>query len=133
MRKKGFLVLLIICVVFCASFFVSCKDKEEVEDPNTIYVMSFNIRQDTFVDTGVKDWDYRSAYVIEHIKSKAPHLICIQEVKESQITDLRESLSDEYDFIYYDRGDGEGLALAYNKDYELKETDVYWLSETPDV
>ena len=133
MRKKGFLVLLIICVVFCASFFVSCKDKEEVEDPNTIYVMSFNIRQDTFIDTGVKDWDYRSAYVIDHIKSKAPHLICIQEVKESQITDLRESLSDKYDFIYYDRGDGEGLALAYNKDYELKETDVYWLSETPDV
>ena len=78
MRKKIFLILLIICVVFCTSFFVSCKDKEEVEDPNTIYVMSFNIRQDTFIDTGVKDWDYRSTYVIEHIKSKAPHLICIQ-------------------------------------------------------
>ena len=134
MKKKIIVMILLIMLLSIMVFCVSCKKEEQiVEDPNTIYVMSFNIRQDAFIDTGVKDWDYRASYVVNHIKDKNPHLICFQEVKKSQINDLQESLSDVYNFIYYDRGDGEGLALAYNKDYTLQEQGMYWLSETPDV
>lgn len=150
--KKIF--ILIICLIVCLSsfMFVACKDNvpdenaaqtykgEEYnivdldvakEDPSEFKIMSFNLRLKTITDTGMKSWSKRRDYVAEMVKKNDPDIICFQEAKGSQPEEVAERLKD-YAIIYYERGDGEGLAIAFKNKYKIIEKGIFWLSETPE-
>lgn len=97
-------------------------------------IMSFNIRTD--VDGGQRAWSYRGEYLMDYIREHGADVVALQEVKRSQFSSIKASLSDVYQMIYFERdtaADPEGLAILYSYEFELVKGDVFWLSETPDV
>ena len=134
--KRGLTILLAIVMIAALIIpFAACEQKVEIPDGVNLSIMSFNIRQDTPTDTGVKDWDVRKDYLIAHVKEQAPALLCMQEVRKGQASDLQEGLSG-YETIWYSRKvdeSEEGLAIAYDTEkFEYISDDMFWLSETPD-
>ncbi len=101
-------------------------------------LMSFNIRQDTMFDGNNRSWkNVRKNLVINYLIEKSADIICLQEVKENQASDLKEGLKDTYNIVWYPRttdgSDSEGLAVAYKIDkFDYKEETMFWLSETPE-
>ncbi|MBE7089007.1 MAG: endonuclease/exonuclease/phosphatase family protein [Clostridiales bacterium] len=111
-----------------------CKEelkpaKEEID------VMSFNIRTQTDDDKNEKNWSYRYDYVKDYILNSDMDVVCLQEVRKVQFDDLKEGLSEKYEVMYFARENGtnpEGLAICYLKTFDKVESDMFWLSETPD-
>ena len=133
--KRGLTIFLVIILMALAIFpLVSCGVDFNLPDGVGITVMSYNIRQDTATDTGVRDWDARKEYLIEHVLEQAPSILCMQEVKKNQAQDIEEALTG-YETIWYSRSEDqseEGLAISYlSESFELVDQDMFWLSETP--
>ena len=146
MRRKTVKKLLAVAfaTILIASFvlaFVACDGNEPTPDPYDGYlvidVMSFNIRMDAIIDFGDMNWSSsRSALVTDYIKSSGANVICLQEVCQNQYEDICDAVGDIYSVVYYKRESGynpEGLAILYSDEYELVESDRFWLSSTPDV
>ena len=121
------------------------EDPPEEEDPpedtvmqkaqyETMKLMSFNIRTQTAADTGDRAWDARKEDVVAFIEGKEADVISLQELKVAQYEYFASSpLAEDYGIVFHDRGDGEGLAVLYDKsDIELVSENVFWLSETPE-
>ena len=107
-------------------------DAAELSDE--IDVMTFNIRTD--VDGGDKAWSYRGSFLMDHIRDYGADVVCLQEVKRSQFNSIKANLSDKYQMVYFERdaaSDPEGLAILFTYEFDLLESEVFWLSETPDV
>lgn len=104
--------------------------------PNSITMMSCNVRCLSPLDLGTKSWFYRARLLIDDIAFQAPGIIGFQEATVWQYDYLVSSLP-EYDSIitYRDRSfNAEGCPIFYHKDlYELVDKGSFWLSETPDV
>ena len=133
--KRGLTIILAIAVVAILIIPIfGCEKKVEIPDGINLSIMSFNIRQDTATDTGVRDWDARKEYLINHIKDSAPSILCMQEVRKNQARDIKEAL-DGFETIWYSRKvdeSEEGLAISFDKTkFELISQDMFWLSETP--
>jgi endonuclease/exonuclease/phosphatase family metal-dependent hydrolase len=99
-----------------------------------IEIMTFNIRTD--VDGGDKAWSYRGPFLMDYIRDYSADVVCLQEVKRSQFNSIKANLSDKYQMVYFERdsaADPEGLAILFTYEFELVESEVFWLSETPDV
>lgn len=97
-------------------------------------IMTFNIRTD--VDGGERAWSYRGPFLMDYIREQGADVVCLQEVKRSQFNSIKANLSDRYQMVYYERDaatDPEGLAILFTYEFELVESEVFWLSETPDV
>jgi endonuclease/exonuclease/phosphatase family metal-dependent hydrolase len=97
-------------------------------------IMTFNIRTD--VDGGERAWSYRGPFLMDYIREQGADVVCLQEVKRSQFNSIKANLSDRYQMVYYERdaaADPEGLAILFTYEFELVESEVFWLSETPDV
>lgn len=110
------------------------KNNPESVELNVEYeVMSFNIRTD--VDGGNKAWSYRGKYLMDYVRDYGADVVALQEVKRSQFASIKAELSDKYQMIYHERdtaGDPEGLAILYSYEFELVDSEVFWLSQTPD-
>lgn len=144
--KRRLVLVICILLVLTSVFMFSCKKEEESEngldlnnklveieksEPKEFSIMSFNLRLLTLTDLGKKKWSKRKDYAAEIVTKNNPDIICFQEAKGSQPEDMAELLPN-YRIIHYDRGDGEGLAIAFKQHYKLLEKGVFWLSETPD-
>ena len=110
-----------------------CQGHEEVNDAEIytdISLMSFNIRQQD-------QWASRKDAFMKFLNETDATVICMQEVKQGQVGDIREGLKGRFEFIYYARESGsnpEGLGILYDKNvWSLVSEYMFWLSETPDV
>lgn len=129
-------VLILACLIlsFCA-----CDDAPPSYDGYRVYdVMSMNIRMDAIIDFNEKNWaDGRGALVCDYIRNSGADVVCLQEVCLNQHEDILSALGDVYSVIYYQReAEGrnpEGLAILYSNEFELVESNRFWLSSTPDT
>jgi endonuclease/exonuclease/phosphatase family metal-dependent hydrolase len=104
-----------------------------MEAPAPFRVATYNIRCP--IDKGANAWPNRVERVRALIKKHGFDLIGLQEATSGQIDDL---LSDEWAYVGVGRDDGkrggEASCIFYKKDrFEVRETDTFWLSETPSV
>ncbi len=136
--KRGLIILIVILMVALSMCAVSCDKEEDYSKycHDTFNIMSFNIRQDVPLDTGLADWEYRKTYLVEHIKNKHPQVVGMQEVKKNQYEYLAESL-EGYSVVWFSRTvdeSQEGLAVAFDTErYDEVSRERFWLSETPTV
>ena len=97
-------------------------------------VISYNIRYNNPND-GVNIWDNRKSTVTEFISNENADFIGMQEVLNSQLSDLMGSLI-EYDYVGVGRDDGKNKGeyspILFNKNkYKVLKSNTFWLSETP--
>lgn len=107
---------------------------DTVELNDEFNIMTFNIRTD--VDSGDRAWSYRGSFLMDYIRDYSADVVCLQEVKRSQFNSIKANLSDKYQMVYFERdnaADPEGLAILFTYEFELVDSEVFWLSETPDV
>lgn len=97
--------------------------------------MTFNIRYD-FESDGPNRWAHRVDAVAEAIRASGAHVVCLQEDKEEQVTDLQARLP-EHGFVGRGRnasGSGERCSILYDRSVlRLEDSGDFWLSDTPDV
>ena len=106
------------------------------DDAQALRAMSFNIRLAIDSD-GEHAWRHRADRAASVIRFHQPDVVGLQEALVEQLRDLEISLP-EYQWVGVGRDDGEQggefSAIMFRPDrLELKETDTFWLSETPDV
>ena len=97
-------------------------------------VISYNIRYNNPND-GVNIWDNRKSTITEFISNEEADFVGMQEVLNSQLTDLMGSLI-EYDYVGVGRDDGKNKGeyspILFNKNkYKVLKSNTFWLSETP--
>jgi endonuclease/exonuclease/phosphatase family metal-dependent hydrolase len=97
-------------------------------------VISYNIRYNNPND-GVNIWDNRKSTVTEFISNEEADFVGMQEVLNSQLTDLMGSLI-EYDYVGVGRDDGKNKGeyspILFDKNkYKVLRSNTFWLSETP--
>jgi len=101
----------------------------------TANVMTYNIRLDVAVD-GENDWAHRKDFFTSQIQFYEPDIFGVQEAKPNQVIDIANALL-QYSYIGTGRdgiGMGESSNIYFKKDrFILKETNTFWLSETPDT
>jgi endonuclease/exonuclease/phosphatase family metal-dependent hydrolase len=100
-----------------------------------INVLTYNIRFASF-DSGPQNWDQRKEGVITLLKGH--DFIGLQEVLPVQMDDIKASLGNDYGYIFRSREEdptkGEGSPVLYNKTrWALISSEVFWLSDTPEV
>lgn len=110
--------------------------KQQTAAPQSVNVMSFNIRYDNPEDS-LDNWKYRKDRAANAIRFYDVDILGTQEVLHNQLVDLQQRLP-EYDVIGVGREDGkekgEYSALWYKKDrFTLLDSGYFWLSETPEV
>lgn len=124
-------------IMFLCTLLIGCSKEEPYkwDADYDISVMSFNLRYDTEED-GDNQWSNRKEACIKLLTETAPSVFGIQEGLYNQVTYLDDNLP-QYSYIGVGRDDGhssgEYAAIYYLKDdYELLESNTFWLSETPD-
>lgn len=105
-----------------------------ISNSQSLEVMTYNIRLDVAVD-GKNAWPLRKDYLNSQIQFYEPDIFGVQEAKPNQVIDIANALS-QYSYVGIGRdgeGNGESSNIYYEKDrFILKETNTFWLSETPD-
>ncbi|MGN1214011.1 MAG: endonuclease/exonuclease/phosphatase family protein, partial [Bacteroidaceae bacterium] len=104
------------------------------QKPVKTRVMTFNIRLENKND-GVNNWEMRYQKVGEFILKQKTDIIGMQEVKQVQLEDLKNTMPD-FDCVGVARDDGkqkgEYNPIFYNKKkFNLVSHGTFWLSETP--
>ena len=130
--KNYYYIILILSILLMSS----CRKAPFVNGDEDVSIMSFNIRFDN-PDDGEHKWDNRKEACIKMLKEKKVSVFGIQEGLHNQVTYLDSNLP-SYDYVGVGRDDGhsggEYAAIFYLKDeYELIQSDNFWLSETPNV
>jgi len=100
-----------------------------------VKLMSYNIRYANETD-GENSWSLRKDFLTDQIKFYQPDILGVQEAVYLQLEHLSENIP-EYNYMGVGREDGktegEFTAIFYNKeDYEVLESDTFWLSSTPE-
>ena len=132
MKTSSFFLLSLICILSAG-----CNKAipEMWTADYNLSVMSFNLRYDTEED-GSNRWSNRKEACLAMWRAHQPSVVGVQEGLYHQVHYLNDSLSD-YAFVGVGRDDGysagEYAAIFYLKEqFELIETNSFWLSETPD-
>lgn len=131
-------ITIIAVLVFVGGFFCSCGQRKAAQTevlPDTLSIMSFNIRYDNPED-GENSWQNRKEACVRMIRTIKPDVFGIQEGLDNQVEDL-ETLLHEYHRQGEGRSPGEDsneyAAIFYLKDkFEFLAGNTFWLSETPD-
>lgn len=97
----------------------------------SLRVLSYNVRYAT-LDTGEDDWVARREGVASVVRFHDPDLVCLQEVWQRQLADLRERLPG-YEWAATGTGNGEHTPIGYRPDrFSLVDQSAFSLSETPE-
>ena len=124
---------------------VSTEEGDYLSDHNAIFmdmtlnqlrVMTYNIRYMATSDKGNRNWEIRKHLVVEDILQRKPDILCLQEVKAKQQTDLETALTDYNSYIVYRDNtlEAEGCPIFWNREaYILLDKGTIWLSKTPEV
>jgi endonuclease/exonuclease/phosphatase family metal-dependent hydrolase len=105
-------------------------------EPETLRVMSFNVRYGTAPD-GENRWELRDDLVVQAIRDFDPAVVGVQEALRFQLNELGEALPAFHE-IGVGRRDGreagEYAAILYDRDrFEVVEQGTFWFSDTPAV
>ena len=93
-------------------------------------LLTYNVRYAT-LDTGENAWERRRDGVASLIRFHDPDVVCLQEVWQDQLADLRERLSG-YEWAFERTSSGEHTPVGYRAErFDALETEVLSLSETP--
>jgi endonuclease/exonuclease/phosphatase family metal-dependent hydrolase len=96
----------------------------------SIRLLSYNVRYST-LDSGDDVWAERRDGVASVIRFHAPDVVCLQEVWEDQLSDLRDRLP-AYAWVHADTASGEHTPIGYRPDrVTVRDSDAFSLSETP--
>lgn len=114
---------------------VSCNTAPTPTPPNSLNVMSFNIRFNNPND-GENAWPHRKALVANTVQFYRADLVGVQEALKEQLDDLS-ALLPEFVWLGVGRDDGkeqgEYSAILYRKDrFEVLQQVTFWLSEEPE-
>ena len=100
-----------------------------------IAAMTFNVRYATSKD-GVDRWEFRKEMVVDEIRKSRSDLVGLQEERQPQVDYLKGNLP-EFDFVsFYRDGKSGGPAnsILYRESrFELNDSGVFWLSDTPEI
>lgn len=122
--------LLVWGLVCCGSIPLTAR-----AEPTALRVMTFNIRFATASD-GPNAWPKRREMVFEVIQRFAPDLLGVQEALRMQLDEFCEQLP-QYVAIGAGRaadGGGEYSSILFRRDrFDLWESGIFWLSDTPGV
>lgn len=92
---------------------------------------SYNVRY-AGLDTGEDAWANRRDGVASLLRFHAPDVVCLQEVWQEQLPDLRERLPD-YEWVAGDASNGEHTPVGYRPDrFSVVDGGSFSLSETPE-
>lgn len=110
-------------------------DSKKVSGPETLKVVSFNIRNGEASD-GTNSWIYRYPATALMIEDQKPDIMGLQEAYSYQVSFITENLLN-YEAVGVGRDDGrkegEHMSILYNKKtVSLKKWGTFWLSDTPD-
>ena len=110
-------------------------DSKKVSGPETLKVVSFNIRNGEASD-GTNSWIYRYPATALMIEDQKPDIMGLQEAYSYQVSFITENLLN-YEAVGVGREDGrkegEHMSILYNKKtVSLKKWGTFWLSDTPD-
>ena len=104
--------------------------------PETLCVMSYNLRYLNTAEKSPNTWPERRPLVSEFIRTLAPDVLGTQEGVYSQVKDVAADLP-EFDWIGTGRdggSQGEFMAVFFRKSrLEPLAFDHFWLSDTPEV
>lgn len=118
--------------VLALLIFAGCRLIEK--DASTIDFMSFNIRYGLANDES-NSWSYRNHLVFDVLKNHDPAIVGLQEALDFQIDEIMTEIP-SYASIGVGReadGGGEYSAILYSKkDFELLDSNTFWLSDTPE-
>lgn len=97
----------------------------------SLRVLSYNVRY-AELDTGEETWPARRDGVASVLRFHRPDLVCLQEVWQDQLADLRDRLPG-YEWATTRLMDGEHTPIGYRPDrLSLVDHSAFSLSETPD-
>ncbi len=122
---------------FVASFFCILLFQSAKPIPASFRVAAYNIRYDAQMDVESGNaWDLRKEPLARLIRQHGFDIVGTQEGDAGQMDDLKELLP-AFDIVahpYGGKGDLHNAAILYKKDrFELLDSGVFWLSETPEV
>ncbi len=105
-------------------------------DARSLRVMTFNIRYGTAND-GENSWPQRRELLCQTIRAYDPDILTLQEALPLQIDFLLKALP-AYQHVgrsrEKDNADGEQCAMLLRRArFEIRQSDTFWLSETPQV
>lgn len=100
--------------------------------------MSFNIKCDDKIMTGIRSWESRKKSLLLQIAEENPDIIGIQEARPNQYEFLKEGLEERFDSIFESRDEdapnGEGVPIFFKREkFEMQKFGTFWLSETPNI
>jgi len=120
-------------LLFAGSCIIYGADKKE--EVLKVIVMSFNIRNAGGDKNTPNNWNNRKKQLCDIIQRYSPDVIGLQEAFRSQIDDIRKNLP-EYGEVGLGRDGGkkgEYSAILYRLNrFKVKESDTFWLSDTPE-
>lgn len=106
--------------------------------PGEVKVVTYNIRQDTRSDQGVRDWSKRAPGVVNFLKEGNFAIIGLQEAHHHQVEFIEKSL-EGFRRVGVGRSDGkkrgEYSPIFYNSSKwkaDPKDQGTFWLSPTPE-
>lgn len=122
--------LFISFLLICGTFF-NAKSYQSDE----ILVASLNLLYGTPADLE-NVWKIRRSRVTENLQTYKEGIICLQEVNETQITDVMKKVSG-MEVVYRTQGlkngDGKANAILFSKsNWKLIDDETFWLSDTPE-
>ena len=128
MKKLCFLIAMFLIILL-----PNCKRKQ---DPDTLKVMTFNIRYDNPRDS-INAWPDRAEFLCSFLEEEMPDLIGMQEVLNHQYEYIDSALTD-YSSVGVGRSDGvkqgEMNPVFFRKDrFDLIRSKTFWLSDSPSV
>jgi len=100
--------------------------------------MTFNLRNAN-ADDGVNSWRFRKDFLFRYLRESDADVICMQEVIPAVEEQMRQELSELYEFIGKGRlkeknADDEINLIAFRRGkFSLLDSKHFWLSETPEV
>lgn len=134
----AFLLVWVLSFVWYYPHYRSSKQEVSIDIENTdsIKMMSCNLRCISPTDIGKKSWFYRADLIVDDIEAQKPGIIGFQESTKWHYAYLVDTLP-EYDSVitYRDEAfNSEGCPIFYNTSlYTLVDKGAFWLSETPEV
>ena len=117
------------------------RERWKKKKTSGISIMNLNLRSDKIEDKD-NGWIYRRDSIVKMIKDKCPDIICCQESWSHMVQFLKSKIGCNYDCYGISTFTGKrldktlsmtmGNIIFYDKNkFDLDESDVFWLSETP--
>ncbi len=96
-----------------------------------VRLLSYNIRY-ADLDQGQNAWQHRRHGVTSVIRFHDPDIVCLQEVWQDQLSDIRKRCP-AFEWVAHRAANGEHTPIGYRPDrFTVKEHSAFSLSETPD-